>query len=106
MRRQLRVLLVGGTGRTGLRVLEELLGRGVQVRAIVRSQGRLPDRLTADAGLSVMEANLLSLGEEDLLAQVRGCDAVLSCLGHTINLTGIFGPPRDLVTRATKRLCQ
>jgi hypothetical protein len=47
-----------------------------------------------------VEADLLSLGEEDLLAQVRGCDAVISCLGHTINLKGIFGPPRDLVTRA------
>jgi len=103
---QLRVLLVGGTGRTGRRVLEQLLGRGVQVRAIVRSRRRLPDGLAADPGLTVVEADLLSLGEEDLLAQVRGCDAVISCLGHTINLKGIFGPPRDLVTRATRRLCQ
>ena len=103
---QQRVLLVGGSGRTGLRVLEQLLGRGVQVRAIVRSRGRLPERLAAEPGLTVMEADLLSLGEEDLLAQVRGCDAVISCLGHTINLKGIFGPPHDLVTKATRRLCQ
>ena len=31
------VLLVGGTGRTGRRVLEQLLSRDVNVRAIVRS---------------------------------------------------------------------
>ena len=36
------VLLVGGTGRTGGRVLQQLLGRGVSVRAIVRSAERLP----------------------------------------------------------------
>lgn len=106
MPNQQRVLLVGGTGRTGRRVLEQLLGRGEQVRAIVRSQGRLPEKLAAEPGLTVVEAGLLSLGEEDLLAQVRGCDAVISCLGHTTSFKGIFGPPHDLVTRATKRLCQ
>ena len=37
---------------------------------------------------------------------MRGCDAVVSCLGHTISLKGIFGAPRDLVTRATTRLCR
>ena len=30
------VLLLGGTGRTGGRVLQQLLGRGVGVRAVVR----------------------------------------------------------------------
>lgn len=87
-------------------MLEQLLGRGVQVRAIVRSRGRLPERPAGEPALAVLEADLLSLGDEELLAQVRGCDAVISCLGHTIGLKGIFGPPRDLVTRATKRLCQ
>ena len=103
---QQRVLLVGGTGRTGLRVLEQLLGRGVQVRVIVRSRSRLPERLAGEPALTVVEADLLSLGDEELLTHVRGCDAVISCLGHTINLKGIFGPPRHLVTRATRRLCE
>ena len=31
------VLVVGGTGRTGGRVVQQLLDRGVNVRAIVRS---------------------------------------------------------------------
>ena len=36
------VLLVGGTGRTGRRVLEQLLSRGISVRVIVRSAQKLP----------------------------------------------------------------
>ena len=36
------VLVVGGTGRTGRRVVEQLLARGVAVRAIVRSSRGLP----------------------------------------------------------------
>ncbi len=54
----------------------------------------------------MVEADLLSLSDEDLQRYVVGCDAVISCLGHVLNLQGIFGPPRDLVTQATTRLCR
>ncbi len=37
---------------------------------------------------------------------LRGCDAAISCLGHVLSFKGVFGPPRDLVTRATARLCR
>lgn len=100
------VLLVGGTGRTGRRVLAQLLERGVSVRAIIRSARRLPEGIADDPRLTVVEADLLSLGGDDLAAQVRGCDAVISCLGHVISVKGVLGPPHDLVTRATARLCQ
>lgn len=100
------VLLVGATGRTGQRVLEQILARGVSVRAIVRSPRKLPSSAANDPRLTVVEASLLSLGDEELQRLLRGCDAVISCLGHVLNLRGVFGPPRDLVTRATTRLCR
>jgi hypothetical protein len=37
---------------------------------------------------------------------VNGCVAVASCLGHNLTLKGIFGPPRRLVTDATRQLCE
>ena len=91
---QQTVLLVGGTGRTGGRVLEQLLGRGVRVRAIVRSAARLPSPVAGDPGLTVLEADLLSLSNEDLEGHVRGCHAVISCLGHVIAVKGILGSRR------------
>ncbi len=103
---KITVLLFGGTGRTGKRVLEQLLERGVEVRAIVRSAQRLPEGIAGHANLTTVEADLLSLPQDTLLDQVRGCDAVVSCLGHTIDLKGIFGPPHDLVTRAIERVCR
>ena len=106
MSTQQTVLLVGGTGRTGRRVLEQLLSRGVRVRAIVRSAERLRAVVAERPDLSVVEADLLALSDEELLRHVRGCDAVVSCLGHTLGLRGIFGPPRGLVTQATTRLCR
>jgi nucleoside-diphosphate-sugar epimerase len=100
------VLVVGGTGRTGGRVVRQLQERGARVRAIVRSAARLPAGVAADPAFSCLEADLLSLSEADLVSQVRGCDAVVSCLGHPISLEGIFGPPRALVTEAVRRLCR
>jgi len=100
------VLLLGGTGRTGSRVLEQLLERGMSVRAIVRSAEKIPSAALQDPRLEVVEVDLLSLSDEDLQRHVRGCDAVISCLGHVISMKGVFGPPRDLVTRATMRVCR
>jgi uncharacterized protein YbjT (DUF2867 family) len=102
---QQTVLLVGGTGRTGRRVLEQLVARGVGVRAIVRSTRGLTAGITGNPGVTLIEANLLSLSDLDLQGHLRGCDTVISCLGHVLSLRGVLGPPHDLVTRATARLC-
>lgn len=104
MERTHAVLLLGGSGRTGGRVLAQLLERGVAVRAIVRSAARLPESTRGHPRLSVVEANLLSLTGEELVRHVSGCDTVISCLGHTISLKGLFGPPYDLVTRAVSNI--
>ncbi|MDO8915974.1 MAG: SDR family oxidoreductase [Coriobacteriia bacterium] len=99
------VLMLGGTGRTGGRVLKQLLDRGVRVRAIVRSAGRLPEGVAGNPLLTVTEAEPLSLSAEEMLEQVRGCDAIISCLGHTNDLKGVFGAPHELVTPMVERAC-
>ena len=101
-----RVLLLGGTGRTGRRVLAQLVSRGVGVRAIVRSSRGLPPVPAGSPGVEVVEASLPSLSDDELRHHLHGCTAVVSCLGHVLSVKGVLGPPRDLVTRATTRLCQ
>ena len=98
------VLLLGGTGRTGGRVLQQLLGRGVSVRAVVRSAERLPAGVAGDPRLEVVEADFLSLSDERVAELVGGCDVVISCLGHTVSARGVLGPPRDLVCRSVERV--
>ena len=94
------VLLLGATGRTGRRVLAELLARDVATRVIVRSADRLPEDLADHPRLTVVEADLLDLPHDELVRLLAPCHAVISCLGHTLSLRGVFGPPRDLVERA------
>ena len=103
---QQTVLLFGGTGRTGRRVLQQLLLRGISVRVVVRSPQNLPAVTAGESRLTVVEADPLSLSDEHLMRQLRGSDAVISCLGHNLTLKGIFGLPRDLVTRVATRLCR
>ena len=99
------VLLLGSTGRTGGRVLEQLLDRGAGVRAVVRDASRLPAGVRTHPGVSVTEADLLTLSASQVGDLARGCDAVVSCLGHTISIRGVLGPPYDLVERALRMVC-
>jgi len=36
---------------------------------------------------------------------IHDCDAVASCLGHTLSLKGIYGKPQKLVTDTVNLLC-
>jgi hypothetical protein len=103
---QQTVLLLGGTGRTGKQVLEQLLSRDIQVRVIVRSAMKLQTCASTNPNLTVVVGNILTLSHEELQRHVSNCDAIISCLGHVISFAGVFGPPYDLVTHATARLCQ
>jgi hypothetical protein len=98
-------LVVGASGATGGLLVEQLLNRGVKVKAIVRSTDALSVALRNHQDLSVIEASLLEITESDVARHVKGCDSVASCLGHNMTLKGIYGQPRRLVTDATRRLC-
>ncbi len=100
------VLLLGATGRTGGRVLTQLLERGVPVCAIVRTAQRLPAGVADDPLLTVVTADVTAMPAADLQRHVAGRGAVVSCLGHTVSLRGVFGPPRGLVHDAVRTACE
>lgn len=101
----MKILIVGASGATGMRLLEELLNRGHDVKAIVRSPDRFPDNLRNHATLDLIQESVLELSDKELELHVAGCDAIASCLGHNLTFKGLFGKPRRLVTDATRRLC-
>ena len=102
----MNILVVGASGATGRLLVKQLLERGHLVKVIVRSPDRLPAVLKNHDGLSVIHASVLKLSDVELAQHVKGCDAVASCLGHNLNVKGLFGPPRRLVADATRRLCE
>jgi len=99
-------LVVGASGATGRLVVEQLLAEGRRVKVIVRSMHGLPETFARSEGLTITVANLLDLNDGDLLQQVQGCRALVSCLGHNMTLKGMFGQPTRLVAQGVQRLCQ
>ena len=98
------ILIVGASGATGRLLTEELLNRGQLVKVIVRTPDKLPSALRNHENLSVIHASLLDLSDAEMAQHVKGCDAVASCLGHNMDLKGLYGHPRKLVTDAIRRL--
>ncbi|MDX1478950.1 MAG: NAD(P)-binding oxidoreductase [Saprospiraceae bacterium] len=100
------VLVTGATGATGKWLTKHLLDRGHHVRAVVRSPEKLLSITGNAPNLTLIQASILDLTDQEMAEHVRDCDAVASCLGHTLSFKGVYGPPRRLVTEAARRLCQ
>lgn len=71
------IALLGGTGKTGGRVLTRALAAGHQVRVLVRDPSRLR---ASDAALDIVSGDVLDAAAVDRL--VAGADVVLSLFGH------------------------
>jgi len=98
-------LVVGATGMTGRRLVEQLLDKNHKVRVIARSPHKLSPEVLKNPNTTVIEAAVLDLTDQEIAEQVKNCDAVVSCLGHVMDFNGMFGDPKKLCTDATRRLC-
>lgn len=101
----MKIFLAGATGATGRLLAQRLHAAGHSLVVVVRSIEGLPEELRQDEQVQITQAALLDLSDDELVEQVRNCDAVALCLGHNLSWKGIYGPPRRLVTDATRRLC-
>ncbi|KAF9962952.1 hypothetical protein BGZ65_007036 [Modicella reniformis] len=106
----MRVLVLGGSGNVGKLVLQQLLERGAEVRAIVRTPESLPSTISSNPKLSIIKASLLHLSVDELASHLKDCDVVISTLGHNMSYgsvpaIGVWLNPRDLVVKATQMVC-
>lgn len=99
------ILVVGASGATGSKLVEQLLMLNHRVKIIVRSSEKLPDAWKTNDNLQIITASVLDLTDAEMREIVKDCDAVASCLGHNLTWKGVYGQPRKLVTDATRRLC-
>lgn len=75
----MHIALYGATGKSGSRILSELLSRGHQVTAVVRD----PAKVVSRPGLTVVEGDVSSA--ESIASKIAGADAVVSA----------YAPPPD-----------
>ena len=98
----MKVLVVGASGATGRLVVDQLLSRGVEVNAIVRSLDALPD----SPNLFKIQTSVHNLTSSEMAIHIKDCNAVVSCLGHNLTFKGMFGKPRLLVTDTLQCICR
>jgi putative NADH-flavin reductase len=73
----MKILIIGGTGGTGKKLIEQALEQGHSITALVRS----PEKIKiSHENLNILKGNVLNF--EDVDNAVAGQDAVLSSLGH------------------------
>jgi len=100
------VFVVGASGATGTQLIHQLLTRDIPVKALVRATSHMPEMLLNNDKLSLIIGNISEMTVSTLQQYLTDCDVVLSCLGHTLSMKGIYGQPRRLVTNAIRNLCQ
>ncbi|SFF89963.1 NAD(P)-dependent oxidoreductase [Sunxiuqinia elliptica] len=98
-------LVVGATGATGKQLVEQLLRMGQTVKLIVRPTAKIPETWKNNDRISIIEASISQIRVDEMIAYLSDCQSVASCLGHNLNLKGIYGKPGKLVTDAVKLLC-
>jgi len=102
----MRTLVVGATGATGKLLVDQLLNMGQQVKVIVRPTGNIPDIWKNNDNISIIKASISETSVSEMVAYMKDCQSVASCLGHNINLKGIFGKPRNLVCDAVRLITE
>ena len=98
-------LIIGASGATGKKLVEQLVDKGQKVRAIVRSPEKLPAPWKNNEQIIIIKDNISEISKEKMAEYIKDCHAVASCLGHNLTRKGIYGKPRKLVTDAVRLLC-
>lgn len=98
-------LVIGASGATGMKLVQQLLIQGHDVKVVVRAPEKLPKSWKNNERLKIISASLLDLSDKEMMELTVDCHSVASCLGHNLSWKGIYGQPRKLVTDAIIRIC-
>lgn len=99
MKNNIRIAVIGGTGKAGKSVIKQLLDKGISVKALVRDPGK-PDQ--TNLHLQKIVGNVLNY--ESVYSLLDGCDAVISTLGQRKGEDPVFGIAADNIVKAMESL--
>ena len=98
MNQNSKIAVIGGTGKAGRYLLQQLVSEGFKVRALTRNPGKveeteLVEKVTGDVTVY-----------ESVYKLVDGCDAVISTLGQTKGENPVFSMAAKNIVRAMEAL--
>lgn len=90
----MRLLILGGTGPSGIKLIEEALAASHTVVVYARSPGKIPDAIATNPAVTVVEGQLTDA--EKLTEAMQGVDAVLSALGPVVQMGPFYASDTPL----------
>ena len=102
----MKALILGGSGKTGKLVVQQLIRRDIQVRLVARESATIPEYFTNDNRIEITKGNVNDFDIAKITELVKDCDSVICCLGHNISLKGIFCPPYKLVSNTVRKITE
>ncbi len=102
----MKIVVLGANGATGRQVVRELISRGIPTRILIRKTAVLDPDIEKSSYVEIVKGSISELGRSELSHLLSDCTVVISCLGHTPTLRGMFGKPRKLVTDAIQKVSE
>ncbi|MBB6671800.1 NAD(P)-binding oxidoreductase [Cohnella nanjingensis] len=102
----MKIVVLGASGTTGRQVVWELINRNIHTRVLIRKTAVLDPDIEKSSFVEIVKGNISELDRSELNQLLSDCSVVISCLGHTPTLKGMFGKPRDLVSDAVKKVSE
>jgi len=102
----MKTLVLGASGATGKHLVQQLIHMETKVKAVLRSPDRTPSVWKEHPQIELIYGQVSAMATNEMSDYLKDCDAVASCLGHNLNLKGIYGKPRKLVRDAMRLTCQ
>lgn len=102
----MKTLVLGASGATGKLVVQQLIKKNINVRLIVRKTAIIPIQILENKNVEIIKGNIHDFEIAKINELVKDCNSVICCLGHNINLQGIFGHPRRLVHNTVVKITE
>jgi hypothetical protein len=100
----MKTLVLGASGTTGKQVVEQLILKNIPTRILIRTTSNMPEKILSNSLIEVVRGNISQMNQKDVAALIKDCNCIISCLGHNMNLKGLFGKPRNLVSGALEKI--
>lgn len=101
----MKILVLGASGATGSHLVEQLLLKNQSIKIIVRPSATTPHSWIYDHRIEIIKAYISEMTVDEAVHHIKHCRAIVSCIGHTMSLKGIYGKPRKLVSDTIKLFC-
>jgi len=102
----MKALVLGASGATGKLVVQQLIKKNIKVRAVALESSIVTSKISDDNSIEIIRGSINEFEITQIKELVYDCDFVICCLGHNINLKGIFGPPHKLVYNTVVKIIE